>query len=401
MKQSWSKVKIADLAHVARGGSPRPISRFITLESDGVNWIKIGDAEKGGRYIDSTEEKIRREGVRHSRWVAEGDFLLSNSMSFGRPYILRTSGCIHDGWLVLKPDYSRVDQGYLYYVLRSPDVFAQFDRQAAGSTVRNLNIDLVSAVTIPLPPLDEQKRIVAVLDQAFTALGGAQGNAEKNLADAKELLYAGLEAVIARNSRGGVEVALGDVCDFENGDRGENYPGRKAFVAQGVAFINAGHLDDGQIDWARMNYIPEEHFRRLSKGKVRKDDILFCLRGSLGKFGKVDRTDLGAIASSLVIVRAGHRIATDFLVLYFMSRQSKKMVDKFAGGAAQPNLSAADLKKFTIVLPGLDAQRKAIAEYKELLANAGQVRSSYEMKCGELDSLRKSLLQAAFSGQLT
>lgn len=265
----------------------------------------------------------------------------------------------------------------------------------------SLTLGAIGEVPIPLPPLDEQKRIVAVLDQAFVALDRAKGNAEKNLVDAQELLNERLDEVIARHSQVGVAATLGEVCDFENGDRGENYPGRKAFVPEGVAFINAGHLDDGTIDWVRMNFIPEEHFRRLSKGKVRADDILFCLRGSLGKFGKVDRADSGAIASSLVIVRAGPRIATDFLGIYFKSKQSKKMIAKYAGGAAQPNLSAGDLKKFTIVLPSMDDQRKAISECKELLANAIQVRSSYEAARGELDLLRQSLLQAAFSGQLS
>jgi type I restriction enzyme S subunit len=92
--------------------------------------------------------------------VNEGDFILSNSMSFGRPYIMRTSGCIHDGWLVLSDYSASLEQDYLYYVLGSQLVFRQFDRLAAGSTVRNLNIDLASRVVLPVPPLDIQRAIV-------------------------------------------------------------------------------------------------------------------------------------------------------------------------------------------------------------------------------------------------
>ena len=87
---------------VERGGSPRPIKKYITDSENGVNWIKIGDASNDSRYITRTKEKITQDGVKKSRMVYEGDFILSNSMSFGKPYIMKTSGCIHDGWLVLR-----------------------------------------------------------------------------------------------------------------------------------------------------------------------------------------------------------------------------------------------------------------------------------------------------------
>jgi type I restriction enzyme S subunit len=90
--------------------------------------------------------------------------LLSNSMSFGRPYIMRTTGCIHDGWLVLSDYRSVLDQDYLYYVLGSQFIYQQFDRLAAGSTVRNLNIELARRVEVPVPPLGQQREIAQHLD---------------------------------------------------------------------------------------------------------------------------------------------------------------------------------------------------------------------------------------------
>ncbi len=92
----------AYLLVIERGGSPRPIKSYLTDSKDGINWIKIGDTDKGGKYINSTVEKIIPEGMKKSRYVQKGDFLLSNSMSFGRPYILNIDGCIHDGWLALR-----------------------------------------------------------------------------------------------------------------------------------------------------------------------------------------------------------------------------------------------------------------------------------------------------------
>lgn len=162
----WVEKKLGDVCSIARGGSPRPIQKFLTTKPDGINWIKIGDATASDKYIYKTEERIIPEGAKRSRIVKDGDFLLSNSMSFGRPYIMRTSGCVHDGWLVLSDYASHLDQDYLYYVLGSRFVFQQFDRLAAGSTVRNLNIELASSVEIPISPLAHQREIA----QQFEAL---------------------------------------------------------------------------------------------------------------------------------------------------------------------------------------------------------------------------------------
>ena len=113
----WPLVKIDELCGVERGASPRPIRDFITDSSDGVNWIKIGDAKVGSKFIFETAEKITREGAERSRWVHPGDFILSNSMSYGRPYIMATDGCIHDGWLLLREEPSLLDKDFLYRIL--------------------------------------------------------------------------------------------------------------------------------------------------------------------------------------------------------------------------------------------------------------------------------------------
>ena len=134
-------------------------------ENCGVNWIKIGDTEKNGKYISSTAEKIKPSGVSKSRMVHAGDFLLTNSMSFGRPYILKIDGCIHDGWLVISPINKIFDQDYLYWMLSSNYAYIQFCGKVSGAVVKNLNSDKVANSVFPLPPLAEQKRIVEKIQE--------------------------------------------------------------------------------------------------------------------------------------------------------------------------------------------------------------------------------------------
>lgn len=162
--EGWQVKTLDQICEIARGGSPRPIKQYLTDDPDGINWIKISDATASTKYIYSTKQKIKQEGAKRSRVVKEGDFLLSNSMSFGRPYIMKTSGCIHDGWLVLRDKSGVFNQDYLYHFLGSNAAYHQFDSRASGSTVRNLNINLVSSVEVPVPPINKQEEIVVRLD---------------------------------------------------------------------------------------------------------------------------------------------------------------------------------------------------------------------------------------------
>ena len=125
-KEGWKKVKLGECAQINRGGSPRPIDAFVTDSEDGINWIKIGDIAPNGKYVNTTSEKIILEGKQHSREVHKGDFILSNSMSFGRPYILNIDGCIHDGWLAIQDYEETFDTDFLYYMLSSDIVKKQY-----------------------------------------------------------------------------------------------------------------------------------------------------------------------------------------------------------------------------------------------------------------------------------
>ena len=160
----WEQRKFSELVTIERGGSPRPIDRFITKEENGLNWIKIGDAPEQGNYITKTEEKIKPEGLSKTREVHPGDLILSNSMSFGRPYILAIDGCIHDGWLAIRDTEKRFDLKFLCTLLGTDNMLSQYKAMAAGSTVNNLNKELVGATTVSYPVMDEQVKLGEFFD---------------------------------------------------------------------------------------------------------------------------------------------------------------------------------------------------------------------------------------------
>ena len=191
---------------------------------------------------------------------------------------------------------------------------------------------------------------------------------------------------------------LGEICVFENGDRGSNYPSPGSFVPSGIPFVNAGHVADGNISSSGMNYITPESFGRLGGGKVRAGDILFCLRGSLGKFGIVGEDfGNGAIASSLVIVRPKTGVVSkDYLGCYFGSDLCVQMIDTWSGGAAQPNLGAQDLARFSIPLPASKDEQRAIAA---ALSDVDALLAKFDQFIAKKRDLKQAAMQQLLTGQ--
>lgn len=184
--EDWEVKTLGRCASIARGGSPRPIESYLTTSPEGVNWIKIGDVSPGAKYIEDTEEKILSSGAKHSRKVKPGDLLLSNSMSYGRPYILSLEGCIHDGWLTIADYDDDFYRDYLYYALGSSIVVIQYEGLAAGTGVKNLNKKIVAGVQVPCPrDFHEQEAIASALSDMDDELVSLERKIEK-LVDLKE-----------------------------------------------------------------------------------------------------------------------------------------------------------------------------------------------------------------------
>ena len=163
--EPWEQRKFSDVVQIERGGSPRPIDDYITDSQDGLNWVKIGDAPAQGHYITKTAEKIKPEGLSKTREVHPGDLILSNSMSFGKPYIMGIDGCIHDGWLLIRDTNKTFDLTFLCHLLGTPQMLDQYRSLAAGSTVNNLNKELVGNTVVTIPKIDEQRILGRYLER--------------------------------------------------------------------------------------------------------------------------------------------------------------------------------------------------------------------------------------------
>lgn len=285
-----------------------------------------------------------------------------------------------DGTKVLKiRDVSKYSYKYLYYYLLHSYI---------PDTGYNRHFKWIKELNFDVPIIDEQIKIANKLDKIQILIDIRK----KQIEDLDELIKSQFVEMFENENR---YVNLEDVCIFINGDRGKNYPSADKISknSNGVPFINAGLLTNNTVDWENMNYISEETYNKLGAGKIQKDDILYCLRGSLGKHAIIDFDNKGAIASSLVILRANqNKIQPNFLLIQLGMDEIIRQQNQANNGSSQPNLSASSVKKYKIKLPNIEMQNKFVNIVKQIDKQKFEIQKSLE----EIQKLQESLMNKYF-----
>ena len=415
--ESWEWIQIKDVCEVARGGSPRPIKDYLTNDPSGINWIKIGDTTKDGKYIDSAKEKIKPEGVRKSRIVHKGDFLLTNSMSFGRPYILRIDGCIHDGWLVISPMSNSYQSDFLYYLLSSVFAYEQFSEIASGGVVTNLNSDKVADSFFPLPPYKEQIRIVEEIEKWYAlidTLETAKEDLQTSIAQAKskilDLAIHGKLVPQDTNDEPAIELLkrinpkftpcdnaqypydvpenwkwckLTDLCSFLSRGKSPTYSDERIYPV----FAQKCNLFGGDISLEQARFLdPNTLSKWPEEYKLRDGDVLVNSTGT----GTVGRTRLFHIDvlgnfpfvvpdSHVSVVRTLDQIDSNYIYSIMSSRYGQEYIeDNLAGSTNQKELYIGVLENMLIPLPPYNEQKRIVTKIEELFAVLDEIQKSIE-----------------------
>lgn len=399
MKQGWELKKLGDVCVVERGSSPRPIQKYQTDSPDGVNWIKIGDTKGVDKYIFTTKEKITREGAEKSRYVKEGDFILSNSMSFGKPYIMKTDGYIHDGWFVFRlPDY--IDKDYFYYLITSPNVQEQIQSLGAGAIVKNISGDLVKKVNINYPKsLTEQQRIVAILDEAFAAIDKAKANAGQNLKNAKELFDSYLQNVFETKGEGWEELTLKFVSqEFSRGKSKHRPRGDKSILGGKYPLIQTGDISNSD-HWLKT-YSNTYNEKGLAQSKLwEKGTICIAIVGSNVAETSILTFD-SCFPDSVIGITVNPKKANNEYVEYLL-QSFKSFLKEKGKGTARDNINLGTFQNQNFPFPSVKEQQEIVKKLNSLSIETKKLEAIYQQKIADLEELKKSVLQKAFNGELT
>ena len=361
MNKSWEYKKIGDVCIVERGGSPRPIDKFITEDEDGINWIKIGDTSDS-MYITETAQKIIPEGMKKSRYVKPGDFLLSNSMSFGRPYILKIDGCIHDGWLVLRDEQELFDKRFLYYYLSSKATYEKFKSMAVGGVVNNLNSEMVRKVDVPVPSKGEQEDIADLLDRLKTVIDSRKEELQL-LDDLIKARFVELFGDLRTNTKGW-EIKTFDELSYLITD-GEHATPRRS--PEGIYLLSARNVLNHSLQLDDVDYIDQEEYDRIAKRVVPQEgDVLISCSGTVGRCCSVPADFKFQMVRSAALIRFKEEINPIFAEYMITSDYLQEQINSSKTASSQANLFQGKIKALKGFVPPIELQNEFLMFVKQV-----------------------------------
>ncbi|EAH5712379.1 restriction endonuclease subunit S [Campylobacter coli] len=390
LPQGWEWKSLGEIFNIERGGSPRPIKKFLTDKENGINWIKIGDI-KNQKYLYKTEEKIIQEGLKKSKLVIEGDLLVSNSMSFGKPVIVKLQkGAIHDGWLLLKEKIN-LNKEYFYYLFSSNFMYSFLSYQASGSTVKNLNIDKLKQIEIPLPPLKEQERIVGILDESFAKIDESIKILEQDLLNLDELMQSALQKAfnpLKDNAKENYKLpqswewkSLEEISEniSAGGDKPKNCTESKTAKNQIPVYAN-GVNNNGLVGYT-------------DKATIIKPSLTISARGTIG-FVCIRKEPYFPIVRLISLIPCENILCLHYLYFclnFFIAKGE---------GSSIPQLTIPKFKSLQIPLPPLKEQEQIAKHLDFVFEKTKALKELYTKELKDYEELKQSLLNKAFKGEL-
>ncbi|MGD1455637.1 restriction endonuclease subunit S [Vibrio harveyi] len=441
LPKGWVEISISDVADV-KGGKRLPKGGSFSEVETSYPYIRVSDFDNGTINTQKLKFIDRETHLAISNYVVSSDDLyISIAGTIGLvgdiPKTLDGANLTENAAKLC--NLHVLNKDFLKYFLQSPSALQQFIDKTTSSGQPKLALFRIKDCSLGLAPLAEQKRIVEKLDEVLGQVdtikarldgipdllkrfrqsvltSAVLGKLTEEWRGKRELIPNVLSSDFTTKKYGDVVddehydnipnswgwVKFGSLVELINGDRGKNYPNKSEYVDEGIAFINTGHIDpDGTLSSKRMNYISEDKFSSLGSGKIQRNDLVYCLRGAtMGKTAIVNPFEIGAIASSLVIVRPSESLFFKFAYYFLVSPQAKEQIQRFDNGSAQPNLSAKSLGMYPIGLPPFEEQKEIVRLVDQYFAFADTIEAQVKKAQARVDILTQSILAKAFRGEL-
>lgn len=403
MKVVWPKRTLGSICEFVRGpfGGSLKKSEFV---SDGFAVYEqqhaIYNQFESIRYFitDSKFKEMQRFEL------CPNDLIMSCSGTMGRVAIVPNhirKGIINQALLKLTPSNAVVPE-FLKYWMDSAVFQTSLIEQSGGAAIQNVaSVRILKDINIFLPPLSEQQRIVAILDEAFEAIAAARVNAEQNRQNAQALFESYLQSVFSQRGEGWVDTTIAAATGGVFTGPFGSLLHKSDYIEHGIPLVNPAHITSVGIEPDLRKTVSEETAQRLSNYIMRAGDIVIGRRGEMGRCAIVtDIEDGWLCGTGSFVIKPSERCDARYLVRLLRSESCKTQLENIAGGAVMPNLSNTDLSNFPIILPPIDMQRSVLRKIDLMAEKTQHLESLYQRKIAALDELKQSLLQQAFSGQL-
>lgn len=404
MREGWLEVKLSELCDIKLGKTPaRANSSYWDKEKlTGNVWLSIADLLNAeGHNVFDSREYISYEGAKLSKIVKKGTLLVSFKLTLGRLAFAGRDLYTNEAIAALTIyDDETIAREYLYYFLQFFDWV-----KAAGDDVKlkgmTLNKAKLKEIVVVIPPLPEQKRIVAILDEAFAGIDAAIANTEKNLANARELFESYLNAVFSQRNHLWAEMKVDSACSSVIDCVNKTAP--QADSPTSFKMIRTTNVRNGLVNLMSVRYVSEDVYKVWTRRQVPcRGDVILTREAPLGEVGLLDTDEKVFLGQRLVSYRANPEVLNNKFLLYiFQSEYVQSQIKALASGSTVQHMRVPDSKNLRIVLPSLDAQGRLVNCLDFVREETRSLESIYQQKLTALAELKQSLLQKAFSGELT
>lgn len=387
MNRALNTTALGDIVDLVMGQAPS--SKDTNFKRRGTPFVKVGE-------FGPIRPVIREWTTNPLRMARRTDVLLCVVGATCGKINLGEECAIGRSVAAIRPHPSKLDQFYLYYFMMT--LVERLRSSSVGAAQTVISKEMVETVQVPLPPLAEQRRIVAILDEAFEGIATAQANAEKNLQNARAIFESHLQAVFSQRGKGWVDRKLRSLCrEITVGYVG---PMAKEYTESGVTFLRSQNIRPFQVSLENALFISQEFDAKIAKSRLRPGDVAVVRTGYPGTAAVIPASLPESNCADLVIVRPGPEVEPQFLAAFFNSAYGQEHVAGKVVGAAQKHFNVGAAKETVLHLPPLQEQREVIAKFDALAAETQRLTRLYERKQAALAALKKSLLHRAFCGEL-
>lgn len=398
----WPTEKFGEVCEFVRGPFGGALKKNIFKESGYAVYEQqhaINDQFESIRYFIDEDKFLEMSRFE----LLPGDLIMSCSGTMGKIAIAPPSiprGIINQALLKLSPS-EVLDAKFLKLWMESRDFQKQIESLSQGVAIKNMaSVKILKEIKVPTPSIAEQKRIVAILDQAFADIDKARALTEQNLKNARELFESYLQQVFSQRGEGWKEEKMSEVCEGKITDGTHQTP---KYFEEGYIFLSSKNVTSGVIDWENIKYIDEaQHVEMQKRLSPRLNDILLAKNGTTGVAAIVDKEEIFDIYVSLALLRPSEKIEPRYLLHYVNSSVAKAQFNMRLKGIGVPNLHLKEIRDVLVSYPvSREEQKRILKQIDDLLKYRNTLEGIYQAKLMAIDELKKSILQKAFSGELT
>ncbi len=398
MKAGWKIKSLGEMCHVIGGGTPpKDKPEYYT---GNIPWATVRDMRSD--VITKTEFKITREAIKASSTnvIPSNNVIIATRVGLGKVCLIEQDTAINQDLRGIVPnDPKKLEVRFLFWWLKS--ISDSIVAEGTGATVQGVKLPFIKGLSLPLPPLPEQQRIVSILDEAFDGIATAKANAEKNLLNARALFESHLNAVFSQRGEGWVEQKkpLADMCELIVDCEHKTAPTQE----EGFPSIRTPNIGKGKLLLDGVYRVSEETYRDWTRrAEPLPGDLIFAREAPAGNVAVIPKNLKVCLGQRTVLIRPRrHIFESEFLALILLQPPMQRKLLDHSRGATVQHVNMKDIRALDIgSIPPLSVQREIVSVVDNISKQNERLESIYRQKLSALDALKKSLLDQAFTGRL-